>query len=121
MPGFHDGALAVQRPMTRELINRVRALRRRASAPAGSNAPEEPTASRAPDEPPLERQVDQLRAQVDQLQAQVGHLEQLVQGFQDSVYRDARRHDEQITELQERIAPAALAAALSKDERERGL
>jgi hypothetical protein len=108
MPGFHDGAVAVQgpaRPTRPEVINRVRALRRRALAPVMSGAPDEPS----------------LQRQIEQLQAQVAHLEQLVQGLQDSVYRDVRRHDDQIVELQERIAPAAIAAALSKDERERGL
>jgi hypothetical protein len=91
--------------MSPELISRVRALRRRALAPAESEAPAE----------------DALQRQVNDLRAQVAHLEQLVQGLQDSVYRDFRRHDERINEIQERIAPEAIAAALSKDERERGL
>ena len=55
------------------------------------------------------------------LQARVAHLEQLVQGLQDSVYREARRHDTRLTELEARTEPTALAAALSQDARERGL
>jgi hypothetical protein len=55
------------------------------------------------------------------LQARVAHLEQLVQGLQDSVYRDSQRHDKRISELEMRTEPAALAAALSKNARERGL
>jgi len=106
MAGFQDATVVVRGQMTPDLISRVRALRRRALAPALSSAPEE--------DPALQRQVNELRAQV-------AHLERLVQGLQDSVYRDFRRHDERITEIHDRIAPAAIAAALSKDERERGL
>lgn len=55
------------------------------------------------------------------LQARVVHLERLVQGLQDSVYRDSQRNDKRISELEMRTDPAALAAALSKNARERGL
>jgi uncharacterized protein YlxW (UPF0749 family) len=90
---------------TPEFVTLMRELRRRAFTPP---------ASRAPEPPSLQRQVSELRAQV-------AHLEQLVQGLQDAVYRDSRRHDERITEIQERIAPAAIASALSQDARNRGL
>jgi hypothetical protein len=56
-----------------------------------------------------------------ELRARVAHLEQLVQGLQDSVYREAQRIDQRLAELEKRADPAALAAALSKDARERGL
>ena len=104
MPGFRDGTRAVQGRMTPELIGRVRELRRRAFPPNASRTPE----------PSLQRQVNDLRVQVAQ-------LEKLVQGLQDAVYRDACRHDERITELQERIEPGAIASALSEDARKRGL
>ena len=55
------------------------------------------------------------------LEARIGHLEQLVQGFQDAVHRESLRESKRITELEARIEPAALGAALSKDARERGL
>jgi hypothetical protein len=55
------------------------------------------------------------------LQARVAHLEQMVQGLQDSVYRESQREDSRIAELEARLDPAALAAALSKDARDRGL
>jgi hypothetical protein len=45
----------------------------------------------------------------------------MVQGLQDSIYRESRREDSRITELEARLDPAALAAALSKDARDRGL
>ena len=56
-----------------------------------------------------------------ELRARVAHLEQLAEGLQDSVYREAQRQEKRITELELRLEPAALASALSKDARERGL
>ncbi len=58
---------------------------------------------------------------IEALEARVAHLEKLVQGLQDSVYREVQRHDKRIDELQTRTEPAALAVALSKDARNRGL
>lgn len=55
------------------------------------------------------------------LQARVAHLEQLLQGLQDAVYRESRRQDRRMSELEVRIEPATLAAALSRDARDRGL
>jgi hypothetical protein len=54
-------------------------------------------------------------------EARIAHLEQLVQGLQDSVYREGQRQEKRITELEKRLEPASLAAALSKDARDRGL
>jgi hypothetical protein len=59
----------------------------------------------------------QLRA----LEARIAHLEQLVEGLQDSVYREAERQSKLIAELEARMQPAALGAALSQNARERGL
>jgi hypothetical protein len=57
----------------------------------------------------------------DDLQRRVAHLEQLVQGLQDSVYRESQRHERRVDELEERLDPATLAAELSRDARNRGL
>jgi hypothetical protein len=88
------------------LIARIRHLRRVAgAADAGP-----PVAPGSPD--PL-----QLRT----LEARIEHLERLVEGLQDSVHREFERESKRIAELEARIEPAALGAALSKDARERGL
>ncbi len=51
----------------------------------------------------------------------MAELEEMVEGFQDSVYRESRREDKRITDLEAKVDPAAIAAALSRDARERGL
>ncbi len=87
------------------LIDRIRQMRRASASPDASGRPgREPI----PPEPA-------------DLRARIAHLEQLVQGLQDSVYREGQRHDERIAELEKRVEPAALAAALSEDARRRGL
>lgn len=60
---------------------------------------------------------DELRA----LEARITHLEQLVEGLQDSVHREATRLGKRVGELEARIQPGALGKALSDDVRERGL
>lgn len=60
-------------------------------------------------------------ARVDALEERIAHLEQLVQGFQDSVHREAERQSKLIVELQAQIQPAAMGAALSRDARDRRL
>lgn len=55
------------------------------------------------------------------LETRVAHLEQLVQGLQDSVYRESQRHDRRLSTLEALTEPAALASALSKHSREHGL
>lgn len=55
------------------------------------------------------------------LEDRVRQLEQLVQGLQDAVYRESRRQDERMAELEARVQPAAIAKALSEDARKRGL
>jgi hypothetical protein len=87
------------------LISRIRQVRRvstareRASGDAG------------------EPQPDRLAA----LEARVAHLEQLLEGLQDSVHRESERHSKMIAELENRIEPGAMGAALAKDARARGL
>lgn len=88
------------------LVARIRQLRRVTTADGKSSGP----AVVASDQ-------ERLRA----LEARLDHLEQLVQGLQDSVHRESLRQDKRITELEDRIQPAALSKALSHDARERGL
>jgi TolA-binding protein len=90
------------------LLARIRPVRR-TGAPRHAVKPPPASAS----EPEANRLQD--------LQARIAHLEQLVQGLQDSVYRESQRQEKRISELEVRTEPAALAAALSKDARERGL
>ncbi|HZO79505.1 MAG TPA: hypothetical protein VFB39_15810 [Solirubrobacteraceae bacterium] len=61
--------------------------------------------------------LDELHA----LESTITQLEQLVQGLQDSVHRESTRLSERVGELEARVQPAALARAMSKDARERGL
>jgi hypothetical protein len=51
----------------------------------------------------------------------LAHLEELVEGLQDAIYREAQRHDKRLAEVEAQIDPAAMATALSKHARERGL
>jgi uncharacterized coiled-coil protein SlyX len=60
-------------------------------------------------------------ARIAALETRIADLEKLVQGFQDSVHREAQRQEKRVTDLEARVEPAALAVALSKDARERGL
>jgi hypothetical protein len=60
---------------------------------------------------------DRLRA----LETRVAHLEALLQGLQDSVYRESERHAKLIAELQIQVDPGAMGAALAEDVRSRGL
>ena len=88
------------------MIARVRQLRR-----VAAEADERPRAATS------DLRQDELNA----LEARVTQLEQLVQGLQDSVHRESTRLSERVGELEARVRPAALARALSKDARERGL
>jgi hypothetical protein len=88
------------------LIARIRQLRR-TSASSGQ-APR----TTAP-------QDDTIALEV--LQSRVEHLEKLVEGLQDSIHRESERQGKRITELEARMEPAAIGAALSKDARDRGL
>jgi uncharacterized coiled-coil protein SlyX len=59
--------------------------------------------------------------QIRRLETRVAHLEQLLEGLQDSVYRESERHAKLIVELQAQLQPGALNAALAEDARNRGL
>ena len=91
------------------IMARIRQMRRTVTAPDRA----EPSPSAAGAEP--------LSGQVAEMQARLAHLEQLVQGLQDSVHRSSERQDKRISDVESRLDPAALAAALSKDARERGI
>ncbi|MEA2198685.1 MAG: hypothetical protein QOJ25_2736, partial [Solirubrobacteraceae bacterium] len=55
------------------------------------------------------------------LELRITHLEHQVRGLQDSVHRENVRHAGQLAEVAARLEPGALAVALEKDARERGL
>lgn len=62
---------------------------------------------------------DPAPASLEDLQKRVAHLEQLVQGLQDSVYRETQRQDRRLAEFEARLDPGALAAALDQAARDR--
>jgi hypothetical protein len=87
------------------LIARIRHLRRTVMA---SDAPAAGTDAPGP-------------GRIDAIEVRLEHLERLVEGFQDSVYRESERVAKRLAELEARIQPSAINEALSKDARERGL
>ena len=87
------------------LIARIRQMRRPAAA-----RDQPPT---DPGQPPPDR--------LQELEVRVAHLEQLLQGLQDSVHRESERHAKLIAELETRLQPGAMGAALAEDVRNRGL
>ena len=89
------------------LIARVRQIRI-----AGAASDREPTID------PAEPGSDTALRELD---LRVTHLEQQLRGLQDSVHRENVRHTTMLAELAARMEPSALAVALDKDARERGL
>lgn len=87
------------------LISRITQVRRLA------------TARDRPSNEAGEPQPDRLQA----LEERVAHLEQLLEGLQDSVHRESERHAKLIAELQTRVQPGGMGAALAEDVRNRGL
>jgi hypothetical protein len=87
------------------LAARIRQIRRAAAAKKRTAAP-----TAGPDAP-----------RVQALEERIARLERLVEGLQDSVHRESERHGKLIAELQTRVQPRAISAALSRDARERGL
>lgn len=70
-----------------------------------------------------ETQVDEgdPQPELQALETRVAHLERLVQGLQDSVYRESERHAKLIAELQTQVEPGTMRAAIADDARTRGL
>jgi ABC-type phosphate transport system auxiliary subunit len=89
------------------LIARVRQIRLAAAA-GDQRAVVDPTDPRA-------------AATLEELEQRIAHLEQQLRGLQDSVHRENVRHTGQLADLSARMEPAALAVALERDARERGL
>lgn len=88
------------------LVNRVRQISR---------------VNRTTQTPPASDAREPGRTEIGALEDRMAHLEQLLEGLQDSVYRDSERQDTRIAELEAQIQPAALGEALSNDARKRGL
>jgi hypothetical protein len=57
---------------------------------------------------------DPVPATLADLEQRVSDLEQLVQGLQDSVYRETQRQDKRLADVEARLDPDALAAALGQ-------
>lgn len=88
------------------LIERISGMRRAAAA----SAP-----------PPVDDPRSPPPAALIGLERRLAHLEALVEGLQDSVHRESTRQRKQIADLEAQIEPAALAVALDKNARQRGL
>jgi hypothetical protein len=87
------------------LLGRIRQIRR--SAAEGERTPSDT--------------VDPQADRIGGLERRVAHLEHLLEGLQDSVHRESERQTGQIAELQAKVEPAAMSAALAEDARNRGL
>ncbi len=98
-------------PGRQGLTARIRQIRRTFPPVSGTSPPGDTTAGMPNTHPP----------QLEALQMRIADLEHMVQGLQDAVFREGQRHEKRIAELEARTDPAALAVALSKDARERGL
>jgi hypothetical protein len=96
-----------RRPRSRFLTPAGSALRHAQSSLAAARARLAPPPRPAADLRPLVERVDALEA--------------MIEGLQDAVDRESRRHDARLDELARRLEPAELARVLSEDARRRGL
>jgi hypothetical protein len=87
-----------------QLLERVIQQRRSANAATGS-----------------ERDEVDHEQRIRALEQQVGHLESLLEGLQDSIHREAARHDKEMEALEAKIQAPEMARALDKYSRERGV
>jgi uncharacterized coiled-coil protein SlyX len=60
-------------------------------------------------------------ARMDALERRLGRLEEVMEGLQDAVHREAVRRDERDAHLEHKTEPAEIARALSEHARSRGL
>jgi ribosomal protein L16 Arg81 hydroxylase len=93
------------------LLDRVVHLRRRRSSDVDAADAESPAA-----DSPAE-----LSRQIAALDERIQYLETMIEGLQDSVYRDSVRHERQINELEEKTEPGEINRALNREARERGI
>jgi len=87
-----------------QLLERVIQQRRSASAATGAPAGE----------------ADQER-RIGALEQRVEYLESLVEGLQDSVHREAARHEREMKALEAKTQAPEMARAIDKNSRERGV
>lgn len=83
--------------------------------------PRRPATERTASERPDGGTSDPHGERVHALEARVAYLEQLLEGLQDSVHRESKRHATLIAELQAQIQPGTMGASLAQDARDRGL
>ena len=82
---------------------------------------------RAPDDgsPDVMSSADRADPETDErlrrLEARIAHLEASLEGLQDSVYREAKRMEDSLAELRQKLEPHNLSQALSADARRRGV
>jgi TolA-binding protein len=74
----------------------------------------------APETEPEGEQADHDQ-RIRALEERIDSLEALIEGLQDSVYREATRRAHEIKEINRRIQPAETARTLGKHAREHGL
>ncbi len=99
-----------------KLLRRIRQIRR-TNAPPGNRPPNDlPSSDRSQAEAP-----DPEQDRFEMLEGRVAHLEQLLEGLQDSVYRESERHAHLIATLQAQVDPGAMRSALAEEARDRGL
>jgi hypothetical protein len=64
---------------------------------------------------------DQPDPRIVDLERRLEHLEAAFEGLQDSVHREASRHDKRMHDLERATQPAEIARSLSADARRRGI
>jgi hypothetical protein len=96
----------------RRVLDRVVALRR--AQPFDTL---DDVADAAPPEPEPAPAAPDLALMQDRMDA----LESAFEGLQDSVYRQAQRHERELAALERRLQPGEIARSLSEDARRRGI
>jgi hypothetical protein len=71
--------------------------------------------------PDVRRQGPPEAIDLASLSRRIDQLEATLEGLQDSVYRESKRHEADIQELQRQIEPGALSQAIEAHARKRGL